>query len=145
MANKPHYSKEPYYVVISGESNGGGGGSMRFISGEGEPGADVGAPGDVYLNTSTGDLYTNKNGNWTLELNLKGPSGPKGDPGANGKDGADGAAGAKGDKGDTGLQGPQGEQGPKGDTGEKGADGFGTEAQYNDIIARLEALENPGA
>ena len=147
MANKPHYSKEPYYVVISGESSGGGG-SMRFISGEGEPGADVGAPGDVYLNTSTGDLYTNKNGNWTFELNLKGPSGPKGDPGANGKDGADGAAGAKGDKGDpgdTGLQGPPGEQGPKGDTGEKGADGFGTEAQYNDIIARLEALENPEA
>ena len=144
MANKPHYSKEPYYVVISGESSGGGE-SMRFISGEGEPGADVGAPGDVYLNTSTGDLYTNKNGNWTLELNLKGPSGPKGDPGANGKDGADGAAGAKGDKGDAGLQGPQGEQGPKGDTGEKGADGFGTEAQYNDIIARLEALENPEA
>ena len=27
--------------------------------------------------------------------------------------------------------------------GPKGADGFGTEAQYNDIIARLEALEAP--
>ena len=59
--------------------------------------------------------------------------------------------GEKGDKGDAGLQGPpgvdgkDGGQGPKGDTGEKGADGFGTEAQYNDIIARLEALENPEA
>ena len=41
-------------------------------------------------------------------------------------DGADGAKGAKGDKGDPGAD---------------GADGFGTEAQYNDIIARLEALE----
>lgn len=124
MANKPHYSKEPYYVVISGESSGGGGGSMRFISGEGEPGADVGAPGDVYLDTSTGDLYTNKNGNWALEINLKGPKGDKGDKGD---------AGAKGDKGD------------KGDPGEDGVDGFPTEAQWNALVARVEALENPEA
>ena len=43
------------------------------------------------------------------------------------------AKAAKGDKGD------------KGDPGADGADGFGTEAQYNDIIARLEALEAPEA
>ena len=97
---------------------------MRFISGEGEPGTDVGAPGDVYLNTTTGDLYTNKNGNWSLEMNLKGPAGPKGDPGADGKDGADGA---------------------KGDPGEDGVDGFPTEAQWNALVARVEALENPEA
>ena len=36
-----------------------------------------------------------------------------------------------------------GEKGDKGDKGDPGADGFGTEAQYNDIIARLEALEAP--
>lgn len=36
-----------------------------------------------------------------------------------------------------------GEKGAKGDKGDPGADGFGTEAQYNDIIARLEALEAP--
>lgn len=47
--------------------------------------------------------------------------------------------------------GPEGPQGPKGDKGDPGADGadgadgFGTEAQYNDIIARLEALETPEA
>ena len=51
-------------------------------------------------------------------------------PGPAGADGADGAQGPKGDKGDPGAD---------------GADGFGTEAQYNDIIARLEALENPEA
>ena len=56
----------------------------------------------------------------------EGPQGPKGDTGAPGADGADGA---KGDKGDPGTPGAD------------GADGFGTEAQYNDIIARLEALE----
>src|SRR5690625_4475286 len=125
MTNKPHYSKEPYYVYVSGDSSGGGGGGMRFISGEVEPGADVGAPGDVYLDTTSGDLYSNKNGNWTLEMNLKGPSGPKGEPGADGKDGADGSPGAKGDP------------------GEDGADGFPSEAQWNALVARVEALENP--
>ena len=56
----------------------------------------------------------------------KAAKGDKGDPGAAG---ADGAKGAKGDKGDPGTPGAD------------GADGFGTETQYNDIIARLEALE----
>ena len=60
----------------------------------------------------------------------KGDKGDKGDPGA---PGADGAKGDKGDKGDPGTPGAD------------GADGFGTEAQYNDIIARLEALETPEA
>ena len=71
----------------------------------------------------------------------EGPQGPRGEAGAKGD------TGAKGAKGDTGPQGPQGDagaKGAKGDTGAQGpagADGFGTEAQYNDIIARLEALE----
>ena len=58
------------------------------------------------------------------------------------------AKGDKGDKGDPGDEGPQGPKGDKGDPGTPGADGadgFGTEAQYNDIIARLEALETPEA
>lgn len=42
---------------------------------------------------------------------------------------------SKGDKGE------KGDPGEKGATGVAGKDGFGTEAQYNDIIARLEALE----
>src|SRR5690625_3898765 len=51
----------------------------------------------------------------------------------------------RGERGERGLQGPAGdggEQGPTGKDDTKGADGLGTEAQYNDIIARLEALEN---
>ena len=106
MANKPHYSKEPYFI--------GGGGA-------GEPGKS--AYEIAVENGFEGDEQA-----WLESLK-----------------------GEKGDKGDAGLQGPpgvdgkDGGQGPKGDTGEKGADGFGTEAQYNDIIARLEALENPEA
>lgn len=54
-------------------------------------------------------------------------------------------SGEKGEKGDPGEQGPKGDKGDPGEQGEPGkdgADGFGTEAQYNDIIARLEALES---
>ena len=43
-------------------------------------------------------------------------------------------AGEKGPKGDTGAAGPK---------GDPGADGFGTEAQYNELVARIEALETP--
>lgn len=53
-------------------------------------------------------------------------------------------ASLKGDTGATGPAGPKGDTGATGATGPKGdpgAAGFGTEAQYNDIIARLEALE----
>src|SRR5699024_9664132 len=67
----------------------------------------------------------------------QGPAGPQGETGAKGDPGADGA---QGPKGDTGAKGAKGDTGP---AGTDGADGFGTEAQYNDIIARLEALENP--
>lgn len=53
--------------------------------------------------------------------------------------------GERGPRGEQGEQGPPGEDGAQGPPGEDGANGFGTEAQYNDIIARLEALENPEA
>ncbi|MGE7020418.1 hypothetical protein [Solibacillus cecembensis] len=45
-----------------------------------------------------------------------------------------------------GVVGPKGDPGVagKGTTGANGKDGFGTETQYNDIIARLEALETSG-
>lgn len=98
-------------------SGGGEGSSIEFLSGSGAPTADKGKSGDVYINTTNGDLYKNTAGTWGKIMNLKG---------------------AKGDKGDTGAQGIQGD---KGDTG---APGFGTEAQYNDIIQRLTALENAG-
>lgn len=65
----------------------------------------------------------------------EGPQGPRGEAGAKGDAGAKGAKGDKGDPGAKGAKGDTGAQGPA------GADGFGTEAQYNDIIARLEALE----
>lgn len=60
--------------------------------------------------------------------------------GPRGLQGVEGPAGEQGQPGTPGTNGADGEPGP---AGADGADGFGTEAQYNDIIARLEALENP--
>lgn len=53
-----------------------------------------------------------------------------------------GTPGPQGPAGATGPQGPTGATGPKGDKGDTGAAGFGTKAQYDDIIARLTALES---
>lgn len=64
-------------------------------------------------------------------LDVAGEKGPKGD------------TGAAGPKGDPGVAGPKGATGAKGDKGDPGADGFGTEAQYNELVARIEALESP--
>lgn len=108
---KPHYSKRPYIARVIGGGMGGGG-VMRFISGEGEPESDLGLPGDVYLDTTNGDLYTNKNGTWSLEMNLVGPQGPKGE---------------------------QGERGPE---GPKGEDGFPSESEWNDLVERVQTLED---
>ena len=63
-----------------------------------------------------------------------GPKGDKGDPGAPGKDGADGAPGAKGDKGD---------KGDTGAPGKDGANGAPTQTEWDALVARVEALENP--
>lgn len=52
-----------------------------------------------------------------------------------------GEPGPRGETGATGAKGDKGEPGEKGETGAAGADGFGTEAQYDAIIARLDALE----
>src|SRR5690606_10164290 len=71
-------------VELLQNAGGGGGGGMRFHFGTGAPDASLGAPGDVYLNTSNGDFYLNQNGTWNQIGNLRGPQGPQGpegDPG----------------------------------------------------------------
>ena len=50
--------------------------------------------------------------------------------------------GPKGDKGDPGAKGDKGNPGTKGD---KGDPGFPTDEQWNELVARVEALETPEA
>lgn len=52
-------------------------------------------------------------------------------------------AGEKGPKGDPGAKGAKGDPGAAGPKGDPGADGFGTEVQYNELVARIGALETP--
>ena len=86
----------------------------------------------------TGHVVTQKDIHELIDVaGKKGDPGVKGDPGEKGEPGDKGATGAKGDPGE------KGEPGEKGAKGDPGKDGFGTEAQYNDIIARLENLETP--
>lgn len=70
----------------------------------------------------------------------KGDKGDKGDPGDKGEPGE---KGEKGDKGETGEPGPPGTNGTDGTDGTDGVDGFPTETQWNDLVARVEALETP--
>lgn len=79
-------------------------------------------------------------------LDVAGEKGPKGDTGAagpKGDPGAKGDPGVAGPKGDPGAKGAKGDPGAAGPKGDPGADGFGTEAQYNELVARIEALETP--
>ena len=103
MANKPHYSKEPYYIA----------------------GGGAGEPGKSAYEIAVEHGFVGSEEEWLESLKgEKGDTGPQGPPGADGKDG---------------------EQGPKGDKGEKGdpgADGFPTEEMWNDLVARVTALEN---
>ena len=71
----------------------------------------------------------------------QGPAGPAGAKGDKGEPGADGADGAKGDAGPAGADGAKGAKGDKGDTGPAGADGFPSEEQWNELVARVDALE----
>lgn len=144
----PHYSKEPY-AVLGGSGSTGGGGSVRVHTGKGAPGEELGQPGDIYINADNGDFYINRNGTWVNEMNLTGPKGeqgPPGEPGVEGpqgppgKGGADGEQGPQGPPGKDGVDGADGEQGPQGPPGE---DGFPSQAQWDALVARVAALENP--
>jgi len=56
-----------------------------------------------------------------------------------------GPEGPQGPEGPEGPQGPAGADGSDGAEGPAGADGFPTETQWNDLVARVEALESAGA
>lgn len=79
-----------------------------------------------------------------------GPKGPEGPEGPQGPAGDTGPAGDAGPAGSDGAEGPKGPAGSKGDAGAKGAtgaagadgdDGFPTETQWDELVARVTALE----
>ena len=83
----------------------------EWLSGSSDPGLAIGANGDCYLNTTTGDVFKKSaSGSWVKTGNIKGAVG------AQGNTGATGPQGPKGDTGATGAQGSQGNTGAAGAT-----------------------------
>lgn len=94
---------------------GGGGGGVNFLSGTTDPTSDIGADGDVYLNTNSGDLFKKEGGEWGFLMNLVGPQGPQGE------------------QGPQGPQGEQGEQGPQGPAG-RGISDITFDGETNELV-----------
>ncbi len=62
-----------------------------WLTGSGAPDNTLGKDGDLYLDTSTSDVYQKEDGTWTLITNIKGETGADGDTGDTGEAGTDGA------------------------------------------------------
>ena len=134
----------------AGENGQNGRDGKDILSGTSDPTSETGKEGDKYVNTTTGDIFVKKNGQWEREGNLKGPKGDKGEDGAagatgqNGRDGKDVLSGTSDPTTETGKEGDKyvntttgdifvkknGQweregnlKGPKGDKGEDGATG----------------------
>ncbi len=72
----------------------------KWWTGAGAPAAGLGATGDLYLNTTNGDVYDKATGAWVLAGNIKGVKGDTGAQGPIGNTGATGATGAPGAAGE---------------------------------------------
>ena len=101
-------SEEDIYDGLDGNNGQDG---KDILSGTSAPTSEAGKEGDKYVNTTTGDIFVKKNGQWEREGNLKGPKGDKGETGAAG---ATGAAGQNGENGQNGRDGQNGQNGRDG-------------------------------
>lgn len=92
------------------ENEFGAGVLSRWLNGTGAP-FDEGQNGDLYLDTTNGDIFEKTNDAWVYLANITGPQGPTG------------PVGPQGPRGMTGSQGPLGPQGPQGNIGPQGPSG----------------------
>jgi hypothetical protein len=75
----------------------------NWYFGTDDPTFVLGSPGDYYLETDTGNIWTKAGASWSVIDNIIGPQGPQG------PEGPEGAANM--------TAGPEGPQGPEGDPG----------------------------
>ena len=114
---------------IQGERGEKGETGNGWLFGTADPRPTDGKNGDLYIQTTSYDIFKKKNGTWENAGNIKGAKGdvglqgPKGD---RGEQGPTGLTGAKGEKGDTG------ERGVTGETGANGTDGREIELQKSE-------------
>lgn len=133
----------PYSVFTSNAQGPRGPGQLV---GTGAPTAGVGADGDIYTDSNTGDLYGPKaSGAWpsTPSGNVKGPEGPQGPAGPAGSRGPAGPAGPQGAQGPIGPDGAQGAVGPTGPQGPAGA-GLLPDEYGNIDETKIAAIQTAG-
>ena len=75
-----------------GENGEDGKDGATWLTGTSKPADSLGNLGDMYLNTTNGDVYQKEESGWTLKMNIKGEDG---------EDGANGSSGSTGPKGET--------------------------------------------
>ena len=66
-----------------------------WLTGTSKPLDSLGKEGDMYLNTTNGDVYQKESTGWSLKMNIKG------EDGEDGKDGLNGLSGSQGKPGET--------------------------------------------
>ncbi len=98
-------------------------GGTRWLTGIGAPEDRLGNKMDLYLDSSSGDVYQKADAGWQLESNILGPQGETGPMGPQGLQGETGPMGPQGLQGETGPMGPQGLQGETGPMGPQGLQG----------------------
>ena len=64
-----------------------------WLTGSGAPTSTLGKEGDMYLNTSNGDVYQKEADGWKLKMNIQGEDGADGEDGKDGHNGSSGAPG----------------------------------------------------
>ena len=64
-----------------------------WLTGSGAPTSSIGKNGDMYLNTSNGDVYQKEADGWKLKMNIQGEDGADGEDGKDGHNGSSGAPG----------------------------------------------------
>jgi hypothetical protein len=110
---------------LSGKNGVDGKDGKTLWNGVKDPESTWGAPGDMFINSTTKTLFGPKNvdGTWPAGVSMVGPKGDQGPIGLTGAQGPIGLTGAQGPIGLTGAQGPEGPEGPQGVRGITGLTG----------------------
>lgn len=107
-------------------------------SGSGAPAGTLGAVGDWYLDTASGNVYEKTaTSTWTQQANIKGPTGATGAQGPIGNTGPTGPQGPQGNTGATGATGPQGPTGATGPAGPATFASIGVTAPASPAVGQL--------
>ena len=83
-------------IAGSAGADGSDGADATWLVGTTAPTSSQGIDGNLFINTSTGDIYIKVSGSWAFSGNIAGPAGADGSDGIAGSDGATGASGPAG-------------------------------------------------